>query len=287
MNNLKKPYPGIGQSFGLMFIMLGVTLAVTLIIGLAFLPFGYNMIGQNVEPSPAKNIFEFLSYTVSGIIAFAIGYRMRKASGITEGIGFKNVPFSTYIASIIVVLCFGFTQDIITYVFPIPEWVLNLFSELNQKDIFVFTTVVISAPLLEELLFRGVILDGLLRRENASKAIFISALIFGLIHFIPWQAGPALLMGLFLGWLYWRTRSLILCIALHAVNNFTATIVGWSMAESQTPFIDLMGFQSYLIAFVMAIIIIIGVLRLLNKRLLPAAPQPAIPIHEETGDLPM
>jgi membrane protease YdiL (CAAX protease family) len=74
-------------------------------------------------------------------------------------------------------------------------------------------------PILEELLFRGVLLTGLLRNQRPWAAIGQSALLFGLIHFNPAQSVSAALLGLLLGWLYYRTRSLGLCIGLHALNN--------------------------------------------------------------------
>ena len=48
--------------------------------------------------------------------------------------------------------------------------------------------VVIVAPLTEELLFRGVILRGLLLHYSAPKAVIASSLMFGLVHLNPWQA---------------------------------------------------------------------------------------------------
>ncbi|MDQ2793340.1 MAG: CPBP family intramembrane metalloprotease [Bacteroidota bacterium] len=62
-------------------------------------------------------------------------------------------------------------------------------------------------------------LNGLLRNQRPWVAIGQSALLFGLIHFNPAQSVRAALLGLLLGWLYYRTRSLGLCIGLHALNN--------------------------------------------------------------------
>jgi membrane protease YdiL (CAAX protease family) len=44
--------------------------------------------------------------------------------------------------------------------------------------------VAVLAPVTEELLYRGVLLRGLLRRMDAPRAVFLSALIFGLVHAI-------------------------------------------------------------------------------------------------------
>jgi membrane protease YdiL (CAAX protease family) len=78
---------------------------------------------------------------------------------------------------------------------------------------------VVVAPATEELVFRGLILRGLLGRWAPGPAIVISAALFALTHFNPAQAPVALLLGTLLGWVYVRTRSLGLCIVGHALNN--------------------------------------------------------------------
>ncbi len=85
---------------------------------------------------------------------------------------------------------------------------------------------VVVAPLTEELVFRGLILRGLLGRWRPLAAILFSAGLFALVHFNPAQAPVALLLGLLTGWLYARTRSLGLCILAHALNN-AASYLTW------------------------------------------------------------
>lgn len=89
--------------------------------------------------------------------------------------------------------------------------------------------VVCVAPVVEELVFRGVLLSGLASRMRVGWAIVVSALIFGCVHLpdfkFAWYPVPALvLMGLVLAWLRVRTRSLWPSITLHATNNFVAAI---------------------------------------------------------------
>ncbi|MGH8124320.1 MAG: lysostaphin resistance A-like protein [Rhodanobacteraceae bacterium] len=90
------------------------------------------------------------------------------------------------------------------------------------------------APFVEELVFRGVLLSGLMRRMSAGWAILISALIFGCAHLpdfkFAWYAIPALvIMGLALAWLRLRSRSLWPSMVLHATNNLIAT-AAWFLA---------------------------------------------------------
>jgi membrane protease YdiL (CAAX protease family) len=82
-----------------------------------------------------------------------------------------------------------------------------------------FLTVVIVAPLTEEMLFRGVILRGFLQKFSAFKAILVSSLLFAFIHLNPWQFFSALGLGLACGWWYMRARSLIPVVLCHALAN--------------------------------------------------------------------
>ena len=84
---------------------------------------------------------------------------------------------------------------------------------------------VVVGPLVEELLFRGVILRGLLGRWKPWTAITVSAVLFAVMHLNPSQVPIALMLGIVLGWVYTRTRSLGLCVLGHALNN-ASTYIG-------------------------------------------------------------
>ena len=79
--------------------------------------------------------------------------------------------------------------------------------------------VALVGPVVEELFFRGGILRVLLGKYKPGVAIVVSGLIFGIIHMNPAQVVFASLAGMLLGWLYWRTRSLIPCMVVHVLNN--------------------------------------------------------------------
>lgn len=83
-----------------------------------------------------------------------------------------------------------------------------------------FLMVCIFAPIFEEILFRGIILRGMLNSKlSPILAIVISGLIFGMAHLNPWQFVGAGLLGSIFGYVYYRTKSLLLPIILHALNN--------------------------------------------------------------------
>lgn len=81
------------------------------------------------------------------------------------------------------------------------------------------------APLSEELLCRSWVLGSLLARWKPWRAIALSAVIFGAMHLNPWQFIYSSLLGLSLGWIFWRTGSLWLCVLTHGLNN--ALVLGF------------------------------------------------------------
>ena len=87
-------------------------------------------------------------------------------------------------------------------------------------------TSILLAPVLEEILFRGIIQDSLTYKYGPWKGILWGAAVFGVVHIIPQQVVNAFLIGLVLGYIYYRTRSLIPVMVIHCVNNAIAYF-GW------------------------------------------------------------
>jgi len=109
---------------------------------------------------------------------------------------------------------------LLTQVAPIPPSLAALFQDVTVgSGVMGFFFVVFAGPLVEELLFRGVILGGLLSHHRARWAIVGSAALFGVVHLNLWQFVPAFGTGLVSGWLFVRTRSLWPCVAFHAAYN--------------------------------------------------------------------
>lgn len=107
-------------------------------------------------------------------------------------------------------------------ILPPPTWFMELFSRLFDSDLGVWggiLRIVIIAPIVEELIFRGMIMSGFSRIYHPVFAIFFSALLFALFHLNPWQFPAAFALGLILGWIRIRTGSVLACIAGHAIHN--------------------------------------------------------------------
>jgi len=88
----------------------------------------------------------------------------------------------------------------------------------------VFTAFLI-APFAEELIYRGFILGGLLKKLSPLSSILISSLIFSLVHFEFLSIIPLFIIGCLLGFLYYKQGSIWGCFIFHAINNGFAIIM--------------------------------------------------------------
>ena len=174
----------------------------------------------------------------------------------TRPVNSKNFGKLGMTLSFIIIFFLIFTFNIATeplYTWMgVPDFIKEFYDNMKLNPWSSFLTVVIFAPLFEELLCRGVILRGLLHHITPAKAIFWSALMFAVMHLNPWQALPAFMVGLLMGWIYWKTGSLLATIFIHFVNNgfsFMITLLFPDMGADAT-FSSLMPFNQYIILYV-------------------------------------
>ena len=126
------------------------------------------------------------------------------------------------------------------------------------------------APLAEELVFRGAILRALLRwHKNAWVGIAISAVLFAIIHMNPAQMPHAFLVGLLLGWMYYRTDSIVPGVVFHWVNNSVAYVLYNLYPDPSLKLVDILGGQqqSVWMALVFSLLIFLPALFQMNLRL--------------------
>ena len=182
---------------------------------------------------PIKMIFEttlgkeltFLIYYILTMgITFLIIHRKRINRQETS-----NYDFGIGSIKIVLLLCFATAAILIGIKFPIisqipiPEYMQKIFlDDGSSTGVYSFITIVIAAPILEELIFRGIILNGLLKSYSPLKSIIISSLLFGLIHLNPWQFIGASIGGILSGWVYFKTKKITLPIIIHMTNNSLA-----------------------------------------------------------------
>jgi len=210
INQTKPIYPTVLQLLGIFLIYLAFMIPVILVSLLIFKIFKYE------NPS----LLNLIGYAVTGVLT--LWYAWRKKVRLEKDhrvFCFGKVHWLLYLVLVPSTLLIGIFTDPVNILIPVPDFMLEIFRSLSQKDIYTFLMVSICGPIFEELLFRGVVLNGFLKLYNPWKAIILSSLFFGLFHLNPWQFVPAFLIGMLIGYVYWKSGSLLPCLFIHWLNN--------------------------------------------------------------------
>lgn len=120
--------------------------------------------------------------------------------------------------------------------FPVPKHLVEAMGKLFEGvSLPVALAVFALMPAItEEVAFRGFILSGLRTGHKAGSAVIISAVLFGLMHVVIslfQQFFNATILGVVLGWLALKTRSLYPGVIFHALSNGLAVLAGVLLAE--------------------------------------------------------
>ncbi|MBR5314001.1 MAG: CPBP family intramembrane metalloprotease [Clostridia bacterium] len=125
------------------------------------------------------------------------------------------VSLSSYITSILTVIISNFGIGFREAAITLPE---------NSVDvILLFVSMAVTPALVEEILFRKVILNSL-TPYGKKFAILVSAILFSLMHCNPSQFLHAFLAGLFFGWLAIKTGSILPSVIIHFLNNSLSVV---------------------------------------------------------------
>jgi len=105
-------------------------------------------------------------------------------------------------------------------IFPASEQAYQeTIEKFTKSPVASFLQICVIAPLIEELLMRGFILNGLRNSYGIIVGLFVSSVLFALLHFNIVQALSALICGIVLGLLYLKTNSVLCCIIGHCGYN--------------------------------------------------------------------
>lgn len=124
---------------------------------------------------------------------------------------------------------------------PLEQWFPHTFSnaevekaarELSDRAVggwraVLVIAVVVGAPLVEEFLYRGLILGSLRDRFSPVIAVVLGALWFAAAHLQAVQFIGLLVFGLVLGWCRYRSGRLGMGILAHAAFNATSLVILW------------------------------------------------------------
>ncbi len=187
------------------------------VIFIPLLQIGSTLLSINLPVS--DSVGRVIGYSLGIFLSFLLLYLLTKWKNKSCQFSFKVTNWKLIPSMIILALLLTILEVIIVIAFA------NQFPSLAQQrgnnvTFIYFLQSIIVAPIFEELIFRGIILDNFLKRYSTRIAIFMSAFLFGIIHF-NWIYIPLLTASFYIvGWIYSRTKSLLHSIIYHASANF-------------------------------------------------------------------
>jgi len=262
-------YPSIAQSWGILGIMIGTLLFLVPALLFAPLLFGLDLGDMSFGA-------QLLISTLMGTgIPCWIVYRIRKKKTNIGSFNFtiENPRIIPLIVLVAIPLNLGIAGPLIELV-PMTDFFREMIREMvlemaSDQGLLMFIALVIAAPILEELIFRGIMLDGLLRIYSPTKAVIVSSLLFGLIHLNPAQFVGGALVGGFMGWVYVHTRSVLATILIHAAFNLTAFTESYFIDVEEAidmSYAELLGgWTNYVLVVLGSIVVTLGCVFLLDK----------------------
>jgi membrane protease YdiL (CAAX protease family) len=166
-----------------------------------------------------------------------IFYLKRKGYSIRRCLRWNRIKPSVLISTILVGIALIVLLDeadrLVSLIFPMPEELQKLLNNLFELKtwsdyLIIGAGAVVIAAFCEESLFRGFLQVSLEANTTVNRGVLFSALIFALAHFNPWWLMQILLLGVFLGFVSWRSNSSIPGMVVHGLNNGLSLLAGGS-----------------------------------------------------------
>ncbi|MCF0172543.1 MAG: CPBP family intramembrane metalloprotease [Bacteroidales bacterium] len=180
-------------------------------------------------------------------------------------------PLTAIAVMCVAVVALGVVVEPVANLMPMSENLRRLMEEMfsmdHPLDLFIATSLL--APICEELLCRGLVMRGLMRKGTPLTAILISAAVFGLLHANFQQGVTAFAFGLFLGWVYYRSGSIVACMAVHFTNNTLAQVMAvlFPDAPADATYADVMPEVCYILLYIVSVAVLALTVYVLHRKL--------------------
>ncbi|MCL1858131.1 MAG: CPBP family intramembrane metalloprotease [Oscillospiraceae bacterium] len=231
--------------YPLMYI--GIQVAVTFIYMIVFsIAVGLKIgIESSVtgEPFQMDNIYEniydlimsqmmipvVISVFVTVLIIFLI---LRKEWAAEKFWNFARFKISPFLLCISLGAALNVLTICIIAMIPIPPQPSPIDEIVGNNMIIDLLIISVFTPVLEEIIFRGIVLKRLNKMMRRHTAVFLQALIFGIIHLNLLQGIYAFFLGVIIGYIYLWFDSIYVAIAVHCAYNATSLILFYIFGDS-------------------------------------------------------
>jgi membrane protease YdiL (CAAX protease family) len=160
---------------------------------------------------------------------------------------------ATLLLSLVMALSLFVVRDILIKLIPLPSFEEINFATIRTDSVAAVIGSVFLLPVMEEILFRGIVLEALSKKYPPSFALVQSSVIYAVATLNPVYIIPNFLLAMLCGLFYLKLRDLFIPIFIHVVSHIAMAIV---MANGYAGLAELLGngglhFLTVLAAFVL------------------------------------
>lgn len=142
-----------------------------------------------------------------------------------EAAGFRKIGIRKIILSASLGIGINIVLTMVISLMPIERWFPGYIESMKYIDyndiLSIIPAVVIMGPIMEEIIFRGLILRELRKNLPITAAIIIQGVLFGIYHLNMLQSIYTAFIGIMLGFVFAWTGSIWASIIVHVFSNFT------------------------------------------------------------------
>lgn len=206
-------FPTVGD----LLAMLGIAFVAQILVGIVGRLFLLGGSASELTPGQLGRMtavvyFISMALTLGGVLYYR---HVRGGRGRWAHFSLRGLNPTLLLWSFVLIFAVGVVLEPLLRV--LPELTLSV-----GRGFWTMVSLILFAPVFEELLCRGVVLGSLRARYGVTIAWLVSALFFGVLHIQPVQVVSATVIGLILGYVYLSTDSLWSVMILHALNNAMA-----------------------------------------------------------------
>lgn len=192
-------------------------------------PDDYSEAFSNVQFDGMAISLSAIVTTVVCSLLIVVAVKLKRGSDLREYLGLTIPSRRETGRWLMFFIGFLIAFDLLTYLLGrpiVPEFMWRVYSSLESRWVL-WIALIVAAPLIEELFFRGFLIKGLAASPiGVVGAVVLTSAAWALIHvqYDAYSIGAIFVMGLILGAARIKTGSTILPIFLHSLANFVATV---------------------------------------------------------------
>ena len=232
---------------------------------------GVYMLKNGVMEMPDVSGSEYMSVIMWAqfLSTLSIGLHVILGKYVSVDVFKLKIPnkWSILIASAVFIVVMGLWTNYFSELAGLPDNMKDVFEQMMNNPLGIIS-IVVMAPLVEELLFRGAIQGHLMRKwKMPYLGIVVSSLIFGVVHGNPAQIPFAFVVGMSLGWMYYLTGSLIPGILMHFINNGSSVLLYALSGDPDATMISSLGENEALALAVSGIVLTVVCIFIIRKKI--------------------